>query len=719
MSTALSPPQTSPEDRFDTVRQEISDVLERTTVLLDAELRRNRKDSSLQELLGHFDATRAKYRAQRFQIAVIALMKAGKSTLINAWLGGSFLPSSNEAQTARIVRIRHAPEVADGRLRGSQGEIASGALKIDLSLRELNAQARQSSFRPPEDELVLEAPLASLAGRPLGQHGFEILDTPGPNEAGAEPLRARIERLLHEVDVIVYLLDYTRLKSEDDRTLFEKLTQIRPDLLRDLAKRLFFVVNKIDAQNRNGLDSEETAAYVSDLLRQQLSGIKIGPDRVLAVSAEQALLARLVESGKASPEEVKDFARIAFGQIGAKNNATLEKVRLHAPGIFESSGMALLEEVILSHVYEHRGQILLQGLLEDLGRHLDTFYNRVVTAKSTLKADRENVARQLKELKSDLATIRGQLQSVAEASKRVQKEIESWIKKRFAEFQQEVNDKIDLALQGKKPEAPKWRLRSIFDSFAKSFQKLVKPQEMDQEKAHDRIRELNAQILEYLRQEFQAFQVDIEQEAHGRQSDLFTMLEKTVEPLLRRIEQRVGEHLRVTLRPVAVEFPLPSLEELHRELEASGVNRFVDTTRKEETFQDTESRFVKGGWCEDDRWVDVQVEKTRTVEKHSLSVDRIRASWTELIDQRTRVSTMAAVRIVGEQISKAVRKAEERLQEYADGYTNTIEQEIRNSNQGEEQRRARLQEVEALETELSKLIGQVKVNREYLVGASS
>src|SRR5262249_12437088 len=159
---------------------------------------------------------------QRFQIAVIALMKAGKSTLINACLGGSFLPSSNEAQTARVVSIRHAPEMAEGRLCGGQGEIARGAAEINSSLKALNGEARKEKF-PPEDELVLEASLASLAGRSLGQCGFEILDTPGPNEAGAEPLRAKIERLLRDVDVIVYLLDYTRLKSEDDRTLFEKL----------------------------------------------------------------------------------------------------------------------------------------------------------------------------------------------------------------------------------------------------------------------------------------------------------------------------------------------------------------------------------------------------------------------------------------------------------------------------------------------------------------
>jgi predicted GTPase len=49
----------------------------------------------------------------------------------------------------------------------------------------------------------------ALADSEMEDQRFELLDTPGPNEAGTELLKAKVERLLDEVDVIVYLLDYT------------------------------------------------------------------------------------------------------------------------------------------------------------------------------------------------------------------------------------------------------------------------------------------------------------------------------------------------------------------------------------------------------------------------------------------------------------------------------------------------------------------------------
>ena len=36
----------------------------------------------------------------------------------------------------------------------------------------------------------------------------------GPNEAGEDALKAQVDRLLDSVDVCIYLLDYTKLKTQ-------------------------------------------------------------------------------------------------------------------------------------------------------------------------------------------------------------------------------------------------------------------------------------------------------------------------------------------------------------------------------------------------------------------------------------------------------------------------------------------------------------------------
>jgi hypothetical protein len=120
-----------------------------------------------------------------------------------------------------------------------------------------------------------------------------FLDTPGPNEAGEEGLRhqvrrpllaawlraqgraccgpsplplpvahapgaaprppltprsrrAQVERLLDSVDAVVYLLDYTKLKTSDEAAIFARLRAINPQLVARLCQRLFYVVNKAD-----------------------------------------------------------------------------------------------------------------------------------------------------------------------------------------------------------------------------------------------------------------------------------------------------------------------------------------------------------------------------------------------------------------------------------------------------------------------------------------
>ena len=55
-------------------------------------------------------------------ISVVALMKAGKSTLLNSLLHQEFLPSAAQAATACVTRIIHDDGVPHGRLE-SEGRV--------------------------------------------------------------------------------------------------------------------------------------------------------------------------------------------------------------------------------------------------------------------------------------------------------------------------------------------------------------------------------------------------------------------------------------------------------------------------------------------------------------------------------------------------------------------------------------------------------------------
>ena len=62
--------------------------------------------------------------------------------------------------------------------------------------------------------------------------------------------RFEIERLLDSVDAVIYLLDYTKLKTQEEKELLVKLRTLNPRLFGRLSRRLFFVVNKVDQVRR-------------------------------------------------------------------------------------------------------------------------------------------------------------------------------------------------------------------------------------------------------------------------------------------------------------------------------------------------------------------------------------------------------------------------------------------------------------------------------------
>ena len=92
-----------------------------------------------------------------------------------------------------------------------------------------------------------------------------------------------MERLLDSVDAVVYILDYTKLKTAEEATILAKLKQANPQLVQRLSQRLFFVVNKIDSMHSSkGLQEEELCEYVADLITKQMNSeaFQLRPDQV-------------------------------------------------------------------------------------------------------------------------------------------------------------------------------------------------------------------------------------------------------------------------------------------------------------------------------------------------------------------------------------------------------------------------------------------------------
>jgi GTPase SAR1 family protein len=108
--------------------------------------------------------------ADTFRLAVVGQFSRGKTTLMNALLGGPFLPMGALPMTSVITRVRYG-----SRPKAIVGRRASG-LRAEVSLAQVAGYIAQASATRAEQQVVsveVEVPAEIL------RLGFEFIDTPG------------------------------------------------------------------------------------------------------------------------------------------------------------------------------------------------------------------------------------------------------------------------------------------------------------------------------------------------------------------------------------------------------------------------------------------------------------------------------------------------------------------------------------------------------------
>jgi tRNA U34 5-carboxymethylaminomethyl modifying GTPase MnmE/TrmE len=220
------------------------------------------------------DVRLPKLDEERFSVVVLGEFNHGKSTFINALLGGPVLPTGITPTTAVLAHIIHGPSptatlVAED---GSRRAIAIGDLTAYLTVDGIEA-----GKLPQVHHVEIAHPAALLEGR------LTIVDTPGVNDINEQ--RADITYgYLPRADAAVFLLDATQILTASERQFLEER------ILRSTRDRLLFVVAKADLLTEAEL--AETLAFA----RKHLAAIVPEP-AIFPVSAKRALAGARDASG--------------------------------------------------------------------------------------------------------------------------------------------------------------------------------------------------------------------------------------------------------------------------------------------------------------------------------------------------------------------------------------------------------------------------------------
>ncbi len=204
----------------------------------------------------------------RFYVACVGQFKRGKSTLINALVEESLLPTGTVPVTSVVTVVRHAPERC-ARVR------SAGSEWTDIGVSDLPDYVTET--RNPGNRLGITAvevcsPSHALAG------GLCFVDTPGLGSVFEANSDATREFVPH-IDAALVLFGADPPITGEEAAIVEEIAR--------LVDTFIFVLNKADRVSKTECD--EAAAFAERVLSRRL-GRPV--DRIYKVSAADTLARR-------------------------------------------------------------------------------------------------------------------------------------------------------------------------------------------------------------------------------------------------------------------------------------------------------------------------------------------------------------------------------------------------------------------------------------------
>jgi GTPase Era involved in 16S rRNA processing len=214
----------------------------------------------------------------QFRLAVLGQFKRGKSTLLNALLGDTVLPTDILPVTAIPTFISYSDTLTAQVHFVSERESKSFSTSQDGSMANFLAEYVTEAGNPNNKNQVERVEIGHPAE--LLQNGVVLIDTPGIGSTYKHNTEVAYQ-ILPQCDAALFLV------SPDP-----PITEVELDYLREICQQLprtFYLLNKIDF-----LDDSDRVASLS-FLADQLTPLLNSVPQILPVSARKGLNARLNE----------------------------------------------------------------------------------------------------------------------------------------------------------------------------------------------------------------------------------------------------------------------------------------------------------------------------------------------------------------------------------------------------------------------------------------
>ncbi len=232
-----------------------------------------------------------------FEVAVVATMSSGKSTLINSIIGQSILPADHEATTAKIFSIRDDDDLQEFSLElfdKKDHEIKPEGDSLSAQLENANKQEEVYKIQLHGDIPSISSSTANLV----------LLDTPGPNNAQNQEHKEITYKLIKDDEknpLILYVLNVQALTADDVSSLLREIAEtIKGRNTSQNHDRFLFVLNKSDELNEDKIDKmiKDAKGFLEDF--------GINKPKLFPISSYRALCCRKKIGGYALNDHEDD-----------------------------------------------------------------------------------------------------------------------------------------------------------------------------------------------------------------------------------------------------------------------------------------------------------------------------------------------------------------------------------------------------------------------------
>lgn len=679
-------------------------LFEKAIQIIEKEVKGESKNA--QDILDKIKHFYQQCKDQNFQIAVLAMVKSGKSTFLNSLLGNEYLPMNNVPETAVPIRIVHSDN-DKGTLRFSNNTI-DGAEKIKSHLEEVNKGNRDKNLVEEEVKFHLHSSFIVLKEKEMTDIKFEILDSAGFGEAlpqltAGKSIDESTSELVDKISAIIYLLDYTKLKTKDEEATLEKIIEMRPDILNKIQDRLFFLINQIDEEDRNSLTKEQAIDFVFNTIKEKMPNAL--RQNIFTFSAKQALLARLILTENASSAAKGDFAKIAFG-LASGNNKSDSDYKEAARTILQHSNIEEIESKIINHIFENRSKIFFESLQDNLKRLLLEFKNKyVTTASGTLN----KTIQEIESLEEKIKEAKKKQESIQEEADKFESEIKSWIETEFKGFEKSILDHIDSAFNIEKAEEKQSLFNKLIPRWVKKLQSYIKSAEeqstySSSEQIENIVRELNQIISQELYQSFFDFKKNLENRVLLKQNELFEKLKQTINNLARDFEATLKKELKIELEAVELRLDSVNFDRILSEADQF-LSRFVKSNYTIQNVERPQRVFIQGSWCERDRYETRYVIQQEWVVENNINKNGIELHWKGQIETYNSNAVVMTNRLIENNIKSQIKNARKCFDSYVDDYLSTIrEQKAKLTTNSSSEIQARLTELKSVDENISSIV---------------